>query len=103
MIVNFDIELKDFNGELIIAESPNGLQSTVSLKAALQKELYFKGHPYLSRHEKLMAYRLAAKMNNPNTDYSEQELDIVLMVAENCLANGIFGQVVELIGYEEEK
>lgn len=97
MIVDFDIELKDFNGDLVIAESPNGLQSTVSLKGVLQKALFFGRHPYLTSEEKVTAYRLSAKLNEKDADYSNAELEIIRKVAEENVENGIYGQLVDLI------
>ena len=97
MIVNFDIELMDFNGDLIIAESPNGLQSTVSLRGVLQKALFFGKNPYLTSEEKVIAYRLPAKMNDPKADYTEEEIEIIRKVAEMSLETGIYGQLLEII------
>lgn len=96
MKIDFNVELKDVNGEeYIVMQQGGNIGMTINAAKLLSETLFTGLNDFLSFKEKLIAYRLAKKVLEPN-EYDQQEIYVLLKVAYNSLSTGVFGQINDL-------
>lgn len=102
MKIDFNVELRDVNGEELIAIQQGGnIGMTINAAKLLSDTLFTGVNDFLSFKEKLIAYRLAKKVLEPN-EYEQQETYVLLKVAYKTLSTGIFGQINDLVKGKED-